>query len=188
MERPRLSVAKNVDIPKEFQFCPSWRDSGDCGPIALYVLMKLEGEDVTVKQIKNEVPVDPTVGSTLESLHNASNRMGFPTEMRFVSPRDVRNLQPPFILHSVDSMEKNFGHFSVVIGFDFAKKTIKTVNLEEEVLSEHPMEPFLSGASGYILVPKHFWSETFDRAVGPFLIVFGVVALWMVGVRRHRGT
>lgn len=178
---PRIAGARGVVIPEDWQFEPAWREKGDCGPLALFVLMKLEGNDITVGQIKAEVPVDPIVGSTLESLHAASSRLGLDTEMRFVSPRNIRKVQPPFIMHGVTSVEQNFGHYVVVVGFDSAKDTIKMVDPEREWFTENPTEGVLAQATGYILVPEHASARRWDYVSGVSLIVCGLAIIWIFG-------
>ncbi len=63
-----------------WNWMPAWRDKTDCGPNALYVLMNLEGHNVTLAEVKKLVPLDPVKGCSMEALIQAAEQLGFPLE------------------------------------------------------------------------------------------------------------
>lgn len=97
---------ENEISERTFDWIPPWRDKMDCGPNALYVLMNLEGIQVSLADTKQHVSVNEKYGCSIRSLINAADHFDFSLEARFVSPNDVCKLPRPFILHGLTSHEK----------------------------------------------------------------------------------
>jgi len=150
---------------------PWWRSKSDCGPVALYALLSLEGFAVDFKTLSTEIPLDPVRGCSLGDLRRAASTLGVPTETRFVNPNALAKLRMPFILHGNQSIENDFGHFVVVVAYDREKDLFAIVDPIRQSLnwghggslrrdfSGYAMqvkEPFfgqrwLSSASGYAI-------------------------------------
>src|ERR1700676_2769191 len=63
--RPNEPAKANVSVPTEWRFEPPWQGKGDCGPLSLYVLLRLEDQPVTYDQVKAALPHDPERGCSL---------------------------------------------------------------------------------------------------------------------------
>ncbi len=156
-----------------WNWMPKWRDPADCGPNALYVLMKLEGRNVTLEEVKKLVPLDPEKGCSMDALIRASEQLGFPVEARFVKPGELSKLPRPFIFHGITSQEKKLGHFVVAVDFDAKKKNYALIDPIRETYGWNPEGSVFYGYSGYVLVPKHPVSRMWNTAAGVALILCG---------------
>jgi hypothetical protein len=159
---------------KTWNWMPEWRDQADCGPNALYVLMKLERYNVTLDQVKKLIPLDPIKGCSMESLILASEKLGFPIDARFVKPNDLSKVPRPFILHGITSQEKNLGHFLVVADFDKKKKNFALIDPIRETYGWNPETSVLRGYSGYILIPRYSNVWKWNVISGVTLMLCGI--------------
>jgi len=168
-----------------WNWMPAWRDSADCGPNALYVLMNLEGHSVKLEDIKRLIPLDSVKGCSMETLINAAAKLGFSIEALFVKPGDIHKLPCPFILHGITSREKNLGHFIVVADFDAKKRNFALIDPIRESFGWNPESSLLYGYSGYVLVPKYSvaWRWNFFARIAMILCGFGCLILIY---RRYR--
>ncbi len=171
VEEPKLSDRDDVS---PWDWKPSWRDNTDCGPNALYVLLNLEGHSVKLDQVKALVPLDPVKGCSLEALRQASEKLGFPVEARFVKSNDLAKLPPPFIFHGAISSEKNLGHFVVAVGFDKKKRNFALIDPVRETFGWNPEASVLMDYSGYVLMPKYPLARKWNRIAGLSMILCGV--------------
>jgi ABC-type bacteriocin/lantibiotic exporter with double-glycine peptidase domain len=163
------------NIPDEsWNWMPVWRDQADCGPNALYVLMKLEKYNVTIEHVKKLIPLDPIKGCSMESLIDASKKLGFPIEAKFVKPGNLSKIPRHFILHGITSQTKNLGHFLVIADFDKKKKHYALIDSFRETYAWNPEAFVLYGYSGYILIPRYSNSWKWNVVSGVTLIVCGV--------------
>jgi ABC-type bacteriocin/lantibiotic exporter with double-glycine peptidase domain len=144
-----------IPIPNSVKFEPSWRDGGDCGPISLYVLMRLQDRQVSVTDVKSVLPFDPKTGCSLAALARAADTLDFTTEIRFVNPKDVSNLPYPFILYSEGSLESGVGHFQVVVGYIPTERRYYIIDTTYEILRTQSEESLLRDFAGYVLLPKN---------------------------------
>jgi hypothetical protein len=149
------SVQASVQLPNDWKFEPPWRERGDCGPLSLYVLMRLADRQVTIADVKNVVPFDPDIGCSLADLAHGADALGFPMEIRFVNPRDVPKLPSPFILHTEGSLERRTGHFLLVADYSPEKRRYHVIDTTFEILDPLPEEWVLRGFTGYVLLPKN---------------------------------
>jgi len=157
-----------------WNWMPEWRDSADCGPNALYVLMNLEGHKVKLEDVKKLIPLDPVTGCSMEALIEAVAKLGFVLEARFVKPGDVHKLSRPFILHGITSQEQNLGHFIVVVGYDSKERNFALIDPVRETYGWNPESSLLYGYSGYVLVPKYSFVLRWNFFAGMVLIIFGL--------------
>ncbi|MDR1924087.1 MAG: hypothetical protein LBQ66_06905 [Planctomycetaceae bacterium] len=178
-------LAPNI-TDETWDWMPEWRDRADCGPNALYVLMKLEGCNVTLEQVKNLVPLDPVKGCSMESLIHASEKLGFPVEARFAKPSDISKIPRPFILHGITSQEKNIGHFVVVVDFDKKKNIYALIDPIRETYGWNPESSLLYGYSGYILIPCYPSIRKWNIISGLALIICGIGVLIIVYRKKRK--
>ena len=173
-------------------FCwkPEWRSKGDCGPCALFVLMTLEGHQVTYAQVKARIPLDPEKGCSLNSLREAAADLDFPVDVRFVNPKLMTQVPLPCIIHGKASIQSDIGHFAVLVGCDTANGTFDVIDPVCERFSTVEMGRILKDFSGYTIVPaaalrRAWWVRLSDRSL---LLSFLLVLLAAAGSsRRFRG-
>lgn len=163
------------EVPKDMRFEPSWRGRGDCGPIALYILMRLAGRTKSLDEVQQILPVDSDVGCSLASIARAADSLDFATEIRFVNPQDLPRLPFPFILHSTGSLQRGIGHFTVVVGHSPENKTYSTIDTTFHGFKKITEEALLTGFTGYVLVPKTGVNGISQYAVSGSLILVGSI-------------
>lgn len=174
--------------PEDLRLEPWWRERSDCGPLALFVMMGLQNERASLDDVKGQIHIDPERGCSLKDLQTAAERLGMTTEARFVTPRELQNVPGPFILHGVWSIEKNLGHFFVVIGYDSESKRYAIIDTTMARVGWLPEDTITRGYSGYILLPKHPLSRQWDRWIGGGLLFIGVAiaSVWFYGSSRRK--
>jgi hypothetical protein len=168
---PRLipSNRSKPSLPAHLRFEPAWRESGDCGPMSLYVLMRLLDRKVSIAAVKNAVPIDSEIGCSLADVARGAEALGLETDIRFVKPDDVPRLDYPCILHTTGSLQKGTGHFFVVAGYDPQKREYSVVDIDVERALPTSEEALLNGFSGYVLMPKV--NSMFSARVGGLALV-----------------
>jgi hypothetical protein len=159
-----------------FFWMPDWRQEGDCGPSSLFVLMKLEGRNVTLGEVKDKIRLDPVKGCSLASLAEASEKFGFPVEVLYVTPSDVTKIPRPFIMHGVSQKKESIGHFIVVVDYDAHKRHLTVIDPIRERISVNPLDSFLMEYSGYVLIPKRVWPQ-WSQIVGAVVFLAGCLLL-----------
>lgn len=173
-----------------FNWMPEWREWGDCGPSALFVLMKLEGRDADLWELKDEVPADPIRGSSLEALAEASEKFGFPVDVRYVNPQDIIDIPRPFILHGVTEKKEKIGHFVVVVDYDPKQNNLTLIDPVRERLTVNPLDSLLVGYSGYVLLPRKTTKQRWNELTGAVFFLGGCLVLLTVGMKlacKRRG-
>jgi hypothetical protein len=174
---PLASIAGSIDDPSkassDWDWKPWWRDRNDCGPLCLYALFQLEGKEVSIKEIKNLTPLDGERGCSLDDLRRAAEKLGMPVEVRYVKPSDLINVPCPYILHGHASLEKNTGHFLVVVDYNKHEKlpfTIIDPSYDDKIFM-HNEDAILKSFSGYVLVPKKAFANWSDYLL---IIICGI--------------
>jgi hypothetical protein len=170
-------------LPKGLRFEPVWRQRGDCGPLSLYVLMRLEDRGVSVQEVEKVLPFDPERGCSLADIARAADALDFPTELRFVNPRDLPNVPFPFILHAAGSLETGTGHFLVVVGYSPEERLYQVIDTSYETFRSQTEESVCRDFSGYVLLPKsRFGGLIGSPAAGLILVGAGcILALVSIG-------
>lgn len=171
-----------VNLPRDLQFEPPWRHRGDCGPLSLYVLMRLEGQPVSVDDVEKLLPFDSERGCSLADIARTADKLGFAAEIRFVNPRDLPNLPFPFILHTTGSLESGVGHFLVVVDYLPEKRQYSVIDTTYDTFRSQTEESILIGYSGYVLLPKNGFSALQRRLVSWALLGVGGGVLAMVSI------
>jgi hypothetical protein len=141
-------------VPSNWRWEPSWRSPSDCGPMGLYVLLKLLDYDVSIDRVRQELPVDQDKGCTLASLTAASIRLGCPATGSFVSPDALSSIKSPYILHCNGSQISGVGHYLVIASHSAERKGFLVLNTDQHVCGWVPDDTIYSQFSGYILLPQ----------------------------------
>lgn len=158
-------------LPAWLEREPRWRMAGDCGPNSLYAMARICGVRTTLEKVREAVPFDAELGCSLESLANGAETIGMSTEVRFVAPADLRNLEGPFIMYVRGSLEERTGHFMLIVGFSDDRKEFAVIDTDHERYESAPEESVRRLCSGFVLVPGSSGAETTTRAFGFATIV-----------------
>lgn len=134
-----------------FDWIPEWRSSADCGPNALYSLMRLSGIAIDFQSIRGLI-VNRDNGCSLQDLSNVSRSLGLPTEVRFVKPTDFRYLKFPVILHGMKGSKA--GHFVTIVSYDSGSKSYGILDPVNDDFSHFPEDRLFLGYSGYVLIAE----------------------------------
>ena len=183
---PAAGVPGRTDVERKrpanddvFCWIPKWREKGDCGPVALYILLSIEGKKITLERVKKAVPPDAVKGCSMSSLLRAAGAFGLPMDVRFVRPGALAGAPCPFILHGITSQEKNLGHFLIVVDFDSKAQRFAVIDPARESFEWFPEKSILSGYSGYILTPRASSSGMWSTIIGALSVVCACYVLWI---------
>jgi hypothetical protein len=163
-------------LPDNFKFEPAWRDKGDCGPLALYLLMRLHGCHVTIGDVKKLTPFDPDRGCSLADLESAAERLGFPVETRFVNPRDLDKLPLPLIVHTEGSLERQMGHFDVIVAYYPEDRKYSIIDSTFGTVHKVHQEAILKNYTGYVLLTRRPLDSRTSHLLGFFFISLACVS------------
>ncbi|QDU36694.1 Peptidase C39 family protein [Maioricimonas rarisocia] len=177
---PRTPPASETAEAGALQWEPSWRDRGDCGPVALYILMRLQGRETSIEDVKSVVPYNADLGCSLATLAEAAEEMDFPAELRFVRQQDLPRLGVPFIYHSEGSLKEGTGHFGVVAGYSAERDQFITIDTEFESSGWIPVENLSTRYSGYVLIPKQ--SGTVSGPQGQRFWILSAIGVAWAGI------
>jgi hypothetical protein len=169
-----LPSSSTQDVPDDMKWEPPWRSQGDCGPVAIYLLMQLLTYEISIDQIKEVVPTHPVLGCSMQDLVNGCNQLGFPAELRFVTPIELADLPMPFVVHKTASIEKGTGHFIVVVAFSQKNRTYAIIHPEQEQLLWVPEATMLNQFSGYVMVPVDAAVNRWEQITRYIAIVLGL--------------
>lgn len=156
MEMVDAAEMGNTNLTQASKWCweASWREPKDCGRIALYILLRLEGKPTSMEDLKSTVPVDAEVGTSMAELQEAGNALGLATEVQFVKPRELRSLGFPYVLHGKTGLKSKTGHFLVVVDRNPKTGALAAIDPVWQSFEWYAEQAVLSSYSGYVLVPK----------------------------------
>ncbi|MDR1480600.1 MAG: hypothetical protein LBJ00_16850 [Planctomycetaceae bacterium] len=173
-------VASDIVCKSEWDIAPKWRERGDCAVNSLFMLLKIEGKNVRLEDLKNSIEIDPDYGSSFNALKDVAMLYGLELEIRFVKPNDLSRLKGPYIIHGTTSHEKNIGHCLVVIGYD---KSLRNFTIIDPILGKYESKReavVKQGFSGYVLIPRFSSARFWDRLAGFSFIFTGLILLGML--------
>lgn len=182
-KEPDVAVSLH-SVPSDWRWEPSWRTKSDCGPMSLYVLMKLLGHDASIDAVIQEVPIDETKGCALAALVEAGNRLGCAMTSRFVKPSELAALPGPFIAHCNGSQQTGVGHYLVIVAHSAETHRYLAINTDQDLCGWVPDATIQSQVSGYVVMPQDRYVG-WTRAMGLCLTV-GSLGLYF-GMKRPRG-
>jgi ABC-type bacteriocin/lantibiotic exporter with double-glycine peptidase domain len=162
-------------VQSTFNWIPTWRSENDCGPLALYLLMRLNHIDVDVDTVKSKIPIDPKFGCSLADLDRAASQLNFPLQSLYVDPMELKLLKPPFIYHGRVGEDHKSGHFNVILQYNAATKKFKLINQEGESIDERDEKEILHSATGYVLIKRE--SYLFLSGI---VFLIGLAIFWLL--------
>ncbi len=143
-----IYLGTTPDSPKGHE-PTDWRDSVNCGPNCVYLVLRLEGYEVTYRQIRDALKLGP-LGCTIADMQTTLAKFGLNS-----SPVrcQLDELEPhlPAIVH-LEADTSDLGHFVTVLGCD-SKSVFVVETLNAQVVPVDRNE-FLRQWSGAALVPK----------------------------------
>lgn len=139
-----------ADLP--LWWAPEWRHNGDCGPLSLFVAMKLCGHEVTLENVESVCQWNEDTGTTISALRETAKDLGAMAEVLFVDPSEFHKLKCPFIFHGLVSEKDQIGHFGVCLEVNPDKNTVLVMNPSLEKVSLTKLSSFKTQVSGYVLV------------------------------------
>jgi hypothetical protein len=163
---------------------PSWRSQADCGPNALFVLLKLLDRNVSLDEVRARIPVDPLIGCSISDLHDAGNALRLSNEVRFVTPKNLPRLPFPYILHGKSSITSPTGHFLVVVGRNPKTGSYGTVDPMQGNFGWQAEGAILSSYSGYVLIPTERGFLSHPEIIGSCIWILMIFGCFFVIVTR----
>lgn len=172
------------NVPGDWKFEPDWRDRGDCGPLALYVLMQLEGRPRSIEEVKKVLHFDGEIGCSLADMARAAEALTFMTEVRYVNPQDLPRLAGPYIVHCADGLEKKHGHFVVVVGYNERTDEYSVIDTTTCIRQDLATRFLTTGYTGYVLIPAHkTYGPLLKQAASLLLFFLACILLAIAGFR-----
>jgi hypothetical protein len=137
-----------------FDYAGGYRASNDCGPISLFVLMKLRGFQVKIQEVLSSIIIDPVNGCSAGQLVDAADSFGFALEVKYVVPGKLHSVPFPFILHGKIGERRQDGHFYVVVDYDKKRGSYGVIDPSLESFTWFNEKTVQQQFSGYVIVPK----------------------------------
>jgi Peptidase C39 family len=166
-----------------------WREAMNCGPNSLYMWLKLEGWDGSLRTVRAHLPVGDR-GCSLEEVRRAAGALGHPVDVVKTSLSDLSLPgQLPAIVH-LDSRELADGHYVVLLRIGENKlsgeKVVTVLDPMFAQVNEMPVGDFCRNWSTYAVVRKAptnawwGWGGVLLVGVGVFLLACVTVG-WRFG-------
>jgi len=159
-------------VPERLRLERSWQRGPNCGPAAVYFLLRLLEYDVSLEEVFSSAPVKGD-GCSFSTLQDIAKTFGLETTTVLkVAPSDLGSLPLPFIIHFdvQDRRRDTSGHFDVVTRVDPGKRIdiIDTTNCVKKQISYGIIA---SQYSGYVLVPT----------IRPGIVTYGFwLVFWLI--------
>jgi hypothetical protein len=166
-----------------------WREAMNCGQNSLYLWLKLEKWDGSLRTVRKELPIGDR-GCSLEDIRRAAGALGYPVDVVKTSLSDLAMAgQLPAIVH-LESREFAEGHYVVLLRIGENKLSgAKVVTLLDPTIAqdkEMPAGDFCRSWSTYAVVRKTSINASWRPSgvlllgVGAFLLA-SVTVGWRVG-------
>ena len=166
---------------------PGWREAIQCGPNALYVLLRLHGWHGSLSEIRSAAQVDDQSGCSLFDLEKCGRQFGVRTSTVSGNCNSLTS-ELPFIAH-MDRTDSNVGHFVVVLAFGTDRLSgAKAAMVYDPILAHEydlPLAEFERYWSSYALVVEKNWYSPKHICVTIFLGV--AVGLVVRKMRKRKG-
>lgn len=145
---------KLPELPLHLRFEQSWQRGKNCGPVALFFLLALNGKTVALNDVLAKVPVNDD-GSSLADLQAAAQYFGLDTDIVRLTPDGFADLPCPSIIHwtTVTSEPQLGNHFDVFLGYQPALgcDVIDTTNGRVAAIAQAVA---ITRFSGYALIAR----------------------------------
>jgi ABC-type bacteriocin/lantibiotic exporter with double-glycine peptidase domain len=143
--------------------------------------MALTGRTTPYSQIKQLITIDPEKGCSLKAIRQAAAVLGFPVEVRFVNPKEIRDIPRPCIIHGITSVQSGIGHFVILVDYHMERGTCDVIDPDYERFTEVKVDSLLSTFSGYAIVPlEGRWGERQGLPAFSLLLLTSLAAIAVV--------
>jgi hypothetical protein len=174
-------AGSDPEFSRAHHFEPSWREPADCGPLALYALLRALGENVSLSDVRQRIEIDPVKGCSMEDLQDTARALGVELDVRYVNAVDLSELDPPFILHGETSIARQIGHFRLIVGYNPDRKSYTWFNTDLDEIMSNPEDVILRGYSGYVMLPRNHHQTWIDGVLGCLWVLLGLGVLFTWG-------
>jgi hypothetical protein len=104
-------------LPLAFKFERKWQNGQSCGPVALYFLLRLQGQRVQFDDVIGSITTTEK-GCSLADLEAAATKFGLKTRAVKLTPEQIGELPTPAIIHftTPGDRTKEVDHFDLFLG------------------------------------------------------------------------
>lgn len=160
------------EVPERLRLERGWQRGPNCGPAAVFFLLRLLEYDVSLEEVLASSPVERE-GCSFSDLQDLAKRFGLETTTVLkVAPSDLGSLPLPFIIHFdvQDRRRDTTGHFDVVTRVNPGKR-IDVIDTTNCVKKQVAYRAVASQYSGYVLVPT----------IRPGIVTYGFwLVFWLI--------
>lgn len=149
----QLNLPSNIrQLPQKYRLEQPWQGGTKCGPVALYLMIALQGREVRFEDVCKHLP-EHADGSSLDELQQAGAHYGLKLRAVQVTPEQLKTLPMPCIVHWTihGQSEQLVGHFDVLlrhidgVGYD-------GVNTTHCLLTRYGYQSVAPQFDGYALI------------------------------------
>ncbi len=149
-------VPRGLTTPESLRFDKPFQQGPRCGLNGLFAMLKICGKDVTYEDVQRRVRLGPD-GADLEGLREAASAFGLHTEVRRVTPEELRVAPKPILVH-IDTPAtgagkggEGSGHFTVVTSVD-PDGMLQGIDTTNALFTSWRPDTISRDATGYCLV------------------------------------
>ena len=147
------------------------RNSGDCGPVALYALFRLEGRPTSIEAIAARLPKPRPESHSMRQLRDASRSLGLILDGAYLG-KDTGPIDRPMIVFLKVDRE---GHFLVIRPVGHTGKLVQVIDANQPTRVMEKAELIASDQwTGLVLAPR--------RANWPMLASLGLLGSTGLGL------
>jgi Peptidase C39 family len=175
--------SKTTSINEQpFNWAPSWRTSdSDCGQVAAYFIARLHNKDLTIAEVKNDLPIAHEEGTSCAEIVSYLKTKGISYETVWIAPDRFAELPMPAIVHIKNKIVKS-GHFWVVLDYDSEKDEFAVLDTVYGGISVVEGKRIRLPASGFAIVPN-----LMNRKLRTVLLLGGILCTGVgAGFTFHR--
>jgi ABC-type bacteriocin/lantibiotic exporter with double-glycine peptidase domain len=158
-----------------------WRVPNKCSVNALFVVLRLRGQEVSYERVEEVVAVSQA-GTSMIELVKSSRQLGLNAQVVRATPRSLRSCSLPVIAHYEEEVGTS-GHYVVVTAT--TTDEIQVIDGTTAALRNMPIADFQTRWSGHLIV---FETDPWWQLLFPAVALLGVItvclAVWCQYRRR----
>ena len=182
---------KTASIDKQpFDWAPSWRTSdSDCGQVAAYYIARLRNKDLTIAEVKSDLPIAHEEGISCAEIVAYLKKQDLSYETVWITPDRFAELPLPAIIHVKKKIVKS-GHFWVVLDVDKEADQFAVLDTVFGGISVVDGRQIRLPATGYAIVPSQLKRKltTVVYFAGMLIAGIGVAFIFHLARRLLVGT
>jgi hypothetical protein len=139
----------------------------------------LNGMAADIDEVASHCRISSNAGCSIDDLQRAAGEFGLATEVRFVSPSALSNLQMPLIAHLSPGDERSpSGHFLIVFEYRPTNGDFGVIDGTSGVYSYRDAGILARSLSGYVLIPRDNTTAWLGRAFACGLLLVVAALAW----------